>query len=145
MASEAIKNAFLNGLETIFKTMFTESVLFYQLDNDLTQVTSHREADKKYKTAIPLAAKVVLGVQQSEDQPEIFDRSLATISVPTKQLITHNIPRATQDDLDALKQAKFSYKGLEYEVTKVLPKTLVADEWHVYEFACISIYRSSLG
>ena len=47
-------------------------------------------------------------------------------------------------DLELLKKAKFTYKGFDYLVKKVTPKTLVADMWQVYDFECYVESNSSL-
>ena len=60
----------------------------------------------------------------------------AVITVPTKQLILNGISRSTEEDLSILSRGKISYKGIDYLIHHVVPKTLVADEWQMYDFIC---------
>lgn len=131
-----IRNAFLDGMNEVFTTMFTDKVKLFLLDTNLTYTNIYKESPQKvYSTPVSLSAKVVPTFEQGENSVEGIQIS-AEITVPTKQLILNNIPRFTEEDLETLRKAKFEYKGCEYLIEKVAPRTLVADEWQFYVFSC---------
>lgn len=145
MADLEIQNAFLDGIEEIFSIMFTDRLLFSLLDEKGTQTNIYDEAiDKKYLDPIKLIGRIQTTFTQGENPVESVQTE-AVITIPTKQLITNNIPHATDEDLETLKKGKFSYDGVEYLVEKVTPKTLVADKWQMYDFSCRVDKKSSLG
>lgn len=145
MADLDIQNAFLDGIEEIFSTMFTDRLQLSLLDEESTQVNIYDETpDKVYLSPIPLIGRIQTTFTQGENPVEKVQVG-ATITIPTKQLITKQIPHQTEKDLETLKKAKFSYDGVEYLVDKVVPKTLVADKWQMYDFICRVDKKSSLG
>lgn len=136
MADESIKNAFLDGIEEVFKIMFTDEVYLHLLDGELTKVNIYNETTNKvYKSPLKLVGKVTTAFEKGEDPIEEVNID-AVITVPAKQLITLGIPHASPQDLEMLETAKISYKWFEYLVERVVPKTLVADTWQLYEFRC---------
>ena len=140
-----IQNAFLDGLEEIFRTMFTDKINLSLLDEESTKTNVYDETPKKvYKAPIPLVGRITTTSTQGEDPIEGVQLD-ASITIPTKQLITNFIPHQTDKDLETLKKAKFSYGGFEYLVEKVTPKTLVADKWQMYDFKCRVDKNTSLG
>lgn len=145
MADLSIQNAFLDGIEEIFSIMFTERAIFYPFDREGTTPDSlyQETSDKKYKEGIPLVAKITTTFEQGQEYVEGVQIN-ALITIPTKQLITKNIPHTQDSDLEYLKQGKFEYDGFSYLVAKVHPKTLVADIWQMYDFYCFVDKKSSL-
>ena len=145
MADLGIQNAFLDGIEKVFSIMFTDRALFCPLDLENTSPDSlyQETSDKKYKEGIPLVAKITTTFEQGQNYVEGVEIN-AIITIPTKQLITNEIPHSTDSDLEYLKQGKFEYEGFSYLVAKVHPKTLVADIWQMYDFYCFVDKKSSL-
>lgn len=142
-ANLEIQNAFLEGIEEAFSIMFTEETELRFL-SDETEVNIYDEAtEKKYGEPIKLVAKVKTDFVQG-DLPIQGVQIDAIFSVPTKQLISNNVDRVTLSDLETLRKCKFSYAGLDYLVKKVQPRTLIADEWHIYDFYCAIESQSSL-
>ncbi len=144
MADLSIQQAFLDGIEQVFSIMFTDRAEFSFLDEEASEPNIYGEAvTKVYKDPIPLVAKVTTTFTQGDLYVEGVHID-AVFSIPTKQLITKEIPRETPEDLEVLKKGKFSYAGFDYLVKKVSPKTLVADMWQVYDFECYVESNSSL-
>ena len=144
MVDLSIQNAFLDGIEEIFSIMFTDRLLLRFLDEEDTRVNIYEETtDKMYLDPIQLIGRIQTTFKQGELPVESVQID-AVITIPTKQLITKNIPHETEEDLETLKKAKFAYDGFEYLVEKVVPKTLVADKWQLYSFECRVEKKSSL-
>ena len=144
MADLSIQNAFLDGIEEIFSIMFTNRLLLSLLDEEETIVNIYDETtDKLYLDPISLVGRIQTTFTQGE-LPVQGVQIDAVITIPTKQLITNQIPHQTEADLETLKKGKFSYDGFEYLVEKVVPKTLVADKWQMYDFMCRVDKKSSL-
>lgn len=144
MADLSIQNAFLDGLEEVFSIMFTDRLLLSLLDEENTQVNIYEETSRKvYLDPIQLIGRIQTTFTQGEEPVEGVQID-AVITIPTKQLITKQIPHLTDEDLETLKKAKFTYDGFEYLVEKVVPKTLVADMWQMYDFNCRVEKKSSL-
>ena len=132
-----IQNAFLDGMEEVFKIMFTDSVFFQFMDEERTATNVYDESPEKVysEPAYSLVGKVVLTTEHGEE-PVSTNNVSCVITIPTKQLITNQIPRVTEEDLKKLEKGIFTFKGEKYLIDSVNPKTLVADEWQFYEFKC---------
>ena len=131
-----IRAAFEDGMDLLFKTMFTESVLLYLLDEGSTTTNVYKETEEKYYHAPHyLTAKVVIGREQGEEEVQTVQQTV-TITVPSKQLKELNVPHETDKDLETLQKALVKYKGYMFLVDKVEPKTHVADTFLFYEFQC---------
>lgn len=140
-----IQNAFLDGMEEVYQTLFTEEIDFAFLDEESTKTNIYGEAceEKSYCEPIRLIGKVNTDFKQGELPVEGVHID-CKVTIPTKQLITNKIPRESQADLEKLRKGKFSYKGYDYLVTKIEPRTLIANEWHFYVFYCYVDTNSSL-
>lgn len=144
MADLTIQNAFLDGIEEIFSIMFTDRLMLSLLNEEATQTNIYEETPNKvYHDPIPLVGRIQTTLTQEEDPVETIQTD-AVITIPTKQLITNQIPHETESDLDTLKKGKIAYDGIEYLVEKVVPKTLIADKWQMYDFICSVDKKSSL-
>lgn len=144
MADLYVQNEFLDGIEEIFSIMFTDRLKLSLLNEEATSVNVYEETSKKvYRDPIQLIGRIQTTFTQGELPVESVQID-AVITIPTKQLITKEIPHLTEEDLETLKKAKFSYDGFEYLVEKVVPKTLIADKWQMYSFECRVEKKSSL-
>lgn len=146
MADLEIQNAFLDGLEEIFSIMFTDRLQLRLLDEESTLLNIYDEesTEKVYLEPIQLIGRIKTTFNQGENPVEGIQIN-AVVTIPTKQLITKNIPHQTDNDLETLKKAKFIYDGFEYLIDEVNPKTLVADKWQMYDFECHVDKKTSLG
>ncbi len=144
MADLEIQKAFLDGIEEIFSIMFTDRLQLSLLNEEETETNIYDESlSKEYLDPISLIGNIKTTFTQGSDPIEGVNVD-AVITIPTKQLITNQIPHQTDEDLETLKKGKFSYDGFEYLVEKVVPKTLVADKWQMYDFMCRIDKKSSL-
>lgn len=135
----SIQTAFKDGLETIYGTLFTDSLYLYLLDKAETIPNIYEEAPEKvYAEPIKLVGGVRLNVSISENPaiPATLVVKDAVIKIPTKQLIENNIPFTSEDDLKELRKGRFVYKKVEYLIDYIRPQTFVADMWQVYAFEC---------
>lgn len=145
MADLSIQNAFLDGIEEIYSTLFTDSVYFSYLDEDMTETNVYGESrEKRYLTPIKLVGRVNTSFEKGNEYVEGINID-CVITIPTKQLITYNIPCETEEDFEVLRKGMFTYGSIQYLVTKVSPRTLIADKWHLYDFHCSVDKKSSLG
>ena len=136
-ADLSIQKAFLDGINLAFSIMFTQEVELFLMDERKTDINIYNETPlKRYQDkGCKLVAKVLTTFEQGE-QPIEGVQVDAVITVPTKQLILNGISRSTEEDLSILSRGKISYKGIDYLIHHVVPKTLVADEWQMYDFIC---------
>lgn len=133
---DEIRSAFEDGMDLLFKTMFTESVLLYPLDQNNTLTNVYQETDRKvYLSPYSLTAKVVISREQGENEVQTIQQTVS-ITVPNKQLNDLGIPHETDEDLDTLQKCAVKYKGYLFLVDKVVPRTHVADTFLFYEFQC---------
>lgn len=145
MADLEIQNAFLDGIEEIFSIMFTDRLKLSLMNEELTVTNVYDEtAEKVYHDPIQMIGRIRTSVEQGENPVEgiQFD---AIVTIPTKQLITHEIPHEKWEDLETLRKGKFKYDDIEYLVNEVRPNTLVADKWQMYNFYCSKDKLPSLG
>ena len=132
-----IQNAFLDGINEIFTTMFTDQIEVFLLDEENTKTNVYKEtANKKYLEPVRVAGEINTTFAQGENVVEGIEID-ALIRVPTKQIQASGIPHETLEDLETLRKSKVRFAGVEYLVHKVTPKTLIAEIWHFYDFACL--------
>lgn len=131
-----IRAAFEDGMDELFRIMFTESVILHPLDTEKTQPNVYGETDKKYYgKPFSLTAKVIVKREQGEENVQTIQQT-ATMTVPNKQLDVLEIPHTTDKDLSWLQQCAVEYNGVLFLIDKVTRKTMVADAYLFYEFNC---------
>lgn len=132
----SIQKAFLDGIDLVFSTMFTQKCKLYFLDTVNTETNIYGEtATKVYGEPYDIVAKIIYEHSKGVEPEETIIRK-ATIKIPTKQFISNNIGFLQETDWENFRKAKFSYEGCEYLVDNVMPTTLVADVWQFFEFSC---------
>lgn len=133
---DIIRQDFEEGMDELFKTLFTEDVLLYLLDEQATETNVYNETGKKiYRPPFHLTAKVVIGREQGQEEVQTTQQT-ATITVPNKQLKDLGVPHTTDRDLVALQKALVKYNGYKFLVDTVIPRTHVAETFLFYEFKC---------
>ena len=131
-----IKAAFKSGMDIVYKTMFTETLNLYLLDEAKTTTNIYGETSQKvYKSPYAMTAKVVTASAEGDNEVQTIQDTVV-ITFPFGQFEDKSIPCATDKDLITLQKALIKYKGFIYLVDKVLPKTQVADTFLFYEFDC---------
>ena len=78
-----IQNAFLDGMEEVFKIMFTDSVLFQFMDEERTATNVYDESPEKVysEPAYSLVGKVVLTTDHGEE-PVSTNNVSCVITIP---------------------------------------------------------------
>lgn len=136
MADLEIQNAFLDGIEEIYSIMFTDRLMLSLMNEELTVTNVYDETpDKIYYDPIQLIGRIKVSVEQGENPVENLQVD-AVITIPTKQLMTYEIPHENWEDLETLRKGKFKYDDIEYLIDEIRPTTLVADKWQMYNFYC---------
>lgn len=137
----SITQAFLEGMQEVFSTMFTDQIFLKLMDLENTEVNIYGEsADKVYREPVQLVGKIVLSNSQ-EDTPESEIRTSATIRIPTKEFIDKEISFYSQEDLETLKKGLIVYREEEYEIQDVVPCTNITDTYMFYDFTCLRKLR----
>lgn len=145
MANADIQNAFLDGMLEIYSTMFSDKQIQLQLlDDASTVVNIYKESvNKVYQAPLNLIGRISLSSPEGVNMVEVR-QTAATILIPTKELITHEIPHTTDVDLTTLKKGKFVYDGFDWIIDLITPTTFVADIFLVYKFVCHQEKKSSV-
>ena len=139
----SIKAAFKSGMDVLYKTMFTETIYLYLLDETKNTTNIYGETSQKvYKSPYALTAKVATANEQGEAEVQTVQDAIV-ITFPFGQFEDKSIPCSTDADLAILQKALIEYKGFIYLVDKVLPKTQVADTFLFYEFDCTKRNKDS--
>lgn len=138
-----IKKAFEDGMDELFRTMFTETVYLYPLDEEATKTNVYEETTEKvYKKPFVLTAQPVLtrehgdGVEQTIEQTSKF-------VFPNKQLVEAGVPHLTDADLETLQKWAIVFQGYVFLVDKVVPRTMVADTFLFYDFRCTTMDKDT--
>lgn len=133
-----IQKKFFKGMDKVFRSLFTEEVFFCFMDENTPVDDVYNESeDKRYLSQYPLTGKVVTEFKRSELPIEDI-RVDCIVTLPAKQLLDYGLvsENITNKELEDLKKGVIIYKGLEYLIDYVHPKTLVADAWQFYAFYC---------
>ena len=138
-----IQDAFLDGMNEVYATMFTDQLEFQALDMTNTHTNIYGESPAKvFLPTIKLVGNFLETVLD-ETQPVEENNVTTLIKIPTKQLIINNIGHLTEADFKNLERAQFTYRGRTFTVNRVVPTTLIADLWQVYEFHCSLVKKQS--
>ena len=131
-----IQSMFKDGIETIFGTLFTDSLNLYLLDETQTFPNIYQEAENKvYQEPIKLIAGINLRVNVSTNPVVVIEKDMV-VKIPVKELIAKNIRYETEAEQRILRKAMLEYRGIEYLVDNIKPSSFIADMWHVYAFEC---------
>ena len=135
-----IQTEFYEGIDEIFTEMFSDKIEIHLMDVDrqIPSLNIYDEAvmvsEKFYFPPIAVVGSFVESTALSKENEIVFDRAV-TIRIPAKQLVDNEIPHETQEDLDYLLKAKFSFKHFKHITIAVIEcTTMVADMFQVYTF-----------
>ena len=138
-----IKSAFEDGMDELFRTMFTETVLLYPLDEELTKMNVYQETTEKvYKKPFVLTAQPILTREQGEGEEQTIEQTSKFV-FPNKQLVEAGVPHLTDADLETLQKWAIVFQGYVFLVDKVTPRTMVADTFLFYDFRCTTRDKDS--
>ena len=138
MANQSIRDAFVNGTQTIFTTLFndgeTDGLNFYLLSSKTTKNVYGENKVKLYQQPKMLVTQARLTPTHGEQDVETV-RDQAVFVVPFKSLQDHDLG-VTQEDLDSMRRGMIEFHDVYYRVDNILPKAYVEDVFLFYHFVC---------
>ena len=138
MANERIKKDFVDGVHTIFTTLFSDGVndgINLYLMSESTKTNVYGESKyKMYQAPKLLVAKAQLTPTQGEQDVEGI-KDQATFVVPLKSLQENNLG-VTNADLENMRKGVIEFHGVFYTIDNILPKTYIEDVFLMYHFVC---------
>lgn len=139
MANETIKKAFVEGVNTIFTTLFNEGkeegdgISLFSLIREELNVYGEQE-NKIYNKPVILVAKVSETPTDGEQDIK-KQKKVAIFTVPIKSL-NDNGYEMTAEELKNLRSAVIEYKGVYYSIDKIQGKAFVENTYLLWEFNC---------
>ena len=138
MANERIKKDFVDGVHTIFTTLFSDGVndgINLYLMSESTKANVYGESKyKMYQAPKLLVAKAQLTPTQGEQDVEGV-KDQATFVVPLKSLQENKLG-VTNADLENMRKGVIEFHGVFYTIDNILPKTYIEDVFLMYHFVC---------
>ena len=138
MADESMKKDFIDGVNEVYATMFTDGVndgvYLYQFVAPLKKSVYKEQKGKQYSKPVLLVAKVQLTPQVGEQNVHTI-KEKATITIPFKSLRDNDIS-VDNDNLVELRKGVLKYKDTFYAIDNITPKVFVADTFMAYQFDC---------
>lgn len=138
MADMSIQKEFIDGINEVYSTMFTDGVsdgvYFYPLYEPPSKGVYGEVKYKQYLEPKLLVAKVSLTPQQGEEDIKTIEE-YAVFTVPYKSLRDSGVD-VSNKNLPELRKGLIKYKDTFYSVDNVKPNTFVADVFLTYVFEC---------
>ena len=138
MADENIKRDFIEGINEVYATMFTDGVndgvYFYPLYEPETLSVYREVKYKQYHIPVLLIAKVQVKPTQGEEDIK-STKGDAVFTIPVKSLMDNDI-EVSYNNLANLRKGLMQYKETFYEIDTIEPKVFVADTFMTYQFNC---------
>lgn len=140
MANQRIREQFLNGVNTVFHTLFNygiegeDGVSLFRLFKEELNVYGEQKF-RKYKVPVTLISKVSETPNDGHEDIEAQKR-VAVFSIPYKSLLDNGISM-TKDEISDLRSAMFMFKDVYYSVKKIQGKAFVEDTYMIWEFTCV--------
>ena len=140
MPKKRIQKAFVNGVQTIFTTLFNngsenDGVYYYPLDTENYTINVYGEQKAKlYKDPLLLVCKATISPTKGEQDVEEV-RNTAEFVVTLKSLVNNNLG-VTNKDLETMRRGIMKFKGVCYLIDNIVPKAYVEDVFLMYTFYC---------
>lgn len=135
MAQKRISEEFLDGIYEAYTLLMTDQIFLRLLDENSTVTNVYQETpNKKYLPPIQLYGKLDGSREQGEEYVEGVN-DLIQITIPTKSLLINGVDISPQN-YETLQKGVMSYKGIDYEIKMVVPKTNIDDVFQFYTFHC---------
>ena len=138
MADLSIRKDFVDGLNEIFTTLFTDGKsdgIYLYLLSEKTKTNVYGESKYKlYQSPKLLVAKAQLTPTQGEQDVEAI-KDKAVFTVPLKSLQDNDLG-VTNKDLDMLRKGVIEFHGVYYIIENILPKAYIEDVFLMYQFEC---------
>lgn len=133
-----IEQDFQEGVLEVYGEFFTHTMPFYFLDLDASDVNSYGETTNKvYKEPVYLVARIKIDPKDG-DKAVNRDSNTAKIRVPTKSMWENGLSTESKD-LAKMIQGKFVWNGINYQVKRVQPLSMIGDHFLFHEFYCEEI------
>ena len=131
-----VSEEFLDGIYEVYSVLMTDQIYFRFLDEKSTIVNEvyDETITKNYSDPLQFVGKVVLNVEQGAEEVEGTSYDLVA-TIPTKSLINEYVD-FTPENYHVLEQGIITYKGVDYIVHTVKPKTNIDDVFQFYDFYC---------
>ena len=138
MADVNIRKSFVDGIQTLFTTLFNDGVsdgLKLYLMSEKTTTNVYGESKYKvYQQPKMLVTQAKLTPTQGDfDVEGIKDQ--ATFTVPLKSLQENGFG-VTNADLDIMRKGVIEFHGVFYSIDNILPKAYIEDVFLMYTFVC---------
>lgn len=140
MPKKRIQKAFINGVQTIFTTLFNngsenDGVYYYPLDTENSTINVYGEQKAKlYKDPLLLVCKATISPTKGEQDVEEV-KNQAEFVVTLKSLVNNNLG-VTNKDLETMRRGIMKFKGVCYLIDNIVPKAYVEDVFLMYTFYC---------
>lgn len=138
MADESIRKDFVDGVQEIFTTLFTDGEkdgINLYLISDKTKTNIYGESKYKvYKAPKLLVAQVKLNPTQGEQDVKVI-KDNAVFTVPLKSLLNQELG-VTNADLDEMRKGVIEFHGVFYTIDNIIPKSYITDVFLMYQFVC---------
>lgn len=140
MPKKRIQKAFINGVQTIFTTLFNngsenDGVYYYPLDTENSTINVYGEQKAKlYKDPLLLVCKATISPTKGEQDVEEV-KNQAEFVVTLKSLVDNNLG-VTNKDLETMRRGIMKFKGVCYLIDNIVPKAYVEDVFLMYTFYC---------
>ena len=140
MPKKRIQKAFVNGVQTIFTTLFNngsenDGVYYYPLDTENSTINVYGERKAKlYKDPLLLVCKATISPTKGEQDVEEV-KNQAEFVVTLKSLVNNNLG-VTDKDLEIMRRGIMKFKGVCYLIDNIVPKAYVEDVFLMYTFYC---------
>lgn len=140
MPKKRIQKAFINGVQTIFTTLFNngsenDGVYYYPLDTENSTINVYGEQKAKlYKDPLLLVCKATISPTKGEQDVEEV-KNQAEFVVTLKSLVNNDLG-VTDKDLEIMRRGIMKFKGVCYLIDNIVPKAYVEDVFLMYTFYC---------
>lgn len=134
---KSIQNAFLKGVQLVYRKMFLDDIKFRLLDESSTikdSVYDEPVTSKVYQPPIILVGHIVTKRDIVKD-PDKGIRETTVFKIPTQEFIDHKIPYSPAD-YATLQKAVIIREGEAFRVDLVEPESNLAGEYILFKFEC---------
>lgn len=136
--TDEIERDFLDTAYEVYETFFTKKVQYFALDEEPSNINTYGETDSKvYKAPVELIAKVIIYPQDGEKAIN-RDYNTAVFRVPTQSMWENGLATDSKS-LAKMVKGKFSWNGIDYQVERIRPKSMINDSFLFHEFSCQEI------
>lgn len=135
MAQKRLSEEFLDGIYEAFSIMMTDQIFLKLLDEESTTTNVYSETKNKiYLAPIQLIGKFSMSKAPGEEVVEGI-QDYVTVTIPTKSLLLKGVD-ISPNNYSTLEKGAINYKGIDYSIIRVNPRTNIDDVFQFYDFYC---------